>query len=202
MTEGHHASEIALFPLQTVLFPGGVLPLRIFEARYLDMVSECLRRQKGFGVCAIRAGSETGVAADCYATGTLAQIQDFDRDENDVLSIVVRGERRFRVRERRVMPNQLVCADVEWLTDGDDSELPERYRPLADLLAQLLRRAGKPYAELVADLQHVDWVTGRLIELLPFALADKQRLLEVDEPLRRLDILYRELLAEEVSGST
>lgn len=191
------SDEIPLFPLQTVLFPGGVLPLRLFEARYLDMVGECLRAQRGFGVCAIRAGHETGMAADCYATGTLAQIRDFDRDENNLLNIVVQGERRFRILKRRVMPNQLLRAEVEWLDDAADSALPAQYRPLANLLAQLLRRAGPPYADLPTDLEHVAWVAGRLTELLPFALADKQRLLEMDLPLERLETLYRELLAEE-----
>lgn len=191
-------SEIALFPLQTVLFPGGVLPLRLFEARYLDMVSECLRAQRGFGICAIRSGRETGVAADCYATGTLVRILDFDRDENNLLNIVVLGERRFRILQQRVMPNQLLRAEVSWLDDAADSALPVQYLPLADLLAQMLRRAGPPYADMPVDFGHVAWVAGRLTELLPFALSDKQRLLEMDEPLERLETLYRELLAEEV----
>ncbi|MDT8388590.1 MAG: LON peptidase substrate-binding domain-containing protein [Thiogranum sp.] len=194
--------EITLFPLQTVLFPGGVLPLRIFEPRYLDMVSECLRAQRGFGICAIRSGAETGKAADCYATGTLARIQDFDRDENNLLSVVVQGERRFRIVARRLTHNQLLRADVSWLDEGADAALPVRHQPLAKLLAQLLRRAGKPYTDLPADYEHTAWVVARLTELLPFALSDKQRLLEMDAPLERLDALYRELLAEEFRGGS
>ena len=193
--------DIPLFPLQTVLFPGGVLPLRVFETRYLDMVSECLRRSGGFGICAIRSGTETGAAADCYATGTLALIQDFDRDDDELLNIVVRGERRFRVLEQRLMPNQLLRARVEWLEEADDDALPDQYRPLAKLLSQLLRRAGTPYADQHADFEYAAWVAGRLTELLPFALADKQRLLEMDVPVQRLATLYRELLAEEVDSS-
>jgi Lon protease-like protein len=191
------ADEIPLFPLQTVLFPGGVLPLRIFEARYLDMLSECLRTQRGFGICAIRSGAETGSAADCHAIGTLVRIIDFDRDDNNLLNIVVQGERRFRIAARRVMPNQLLRAEVAWLDDAPDCALPAQYHPLADLLSQLLRRAGMPYTELPIDYEHVAWVAGRLTELLPFALPDKQRLLEMDEPLQRLETLYQELLAEE-----
>ena len=97
--------EIPLFPLSTVLFPGGVLPLRIFEARYLDMIGECLREQKGFGVCAIRSGSEVGRAASCYNVGTLAAVEDFGRSEDGLLAIVAHGERRFRILHSRVEAN-------------------------------------------------------------------------------------------------
>lgn len=191
--------EIPLFPLSTVLFPGGVLPLRIFEARYLDMIGECMREQKGFGVCAIITGREVGRAASCYQIGTLATVQDFDRSEDGLLSIVARGERRFQVVHRRVESNQLARATVEWLDDTDDAPLPDDHRPMADFLAQLLKRAGKPFSELPTDFDSSAWVAGRLAELLPFALGDKQRLLEMDTALERLDVLYGELLAEELS---
>jgi len=191
------AEDIPIFPLQTVLFPGGVLPLRLFEARYLDMLSECLRMQRGFGICAIRSGAETGRAADCYAIGTLVRILDFDRDDDNLLNIVVQGERRFRIVARRVMPNQLLRAEVAWLDDSSDCALAAQYHSLAELLSQLLRRAGTPYAEMPTDYEHAAWVVGRLTELLPFALHDKQRLLEMDVPSQRLETLYRELLAEE-----
>ena len=96
------ANDIPIFPLNTVVFPGGVLPLRVFERRYLGMVSECLRDGKGFGICAIRSGSEVGRAADCYAVGTLVSIQDFDQGEDGLLHIVAAGERRFRILDRRL----------------------------------------------------------------------------------------------------
>jgi len=193
-------AEIALFPLNTVLFPGGVLPLRIFEVRYLDMISECLRDQKGFGVCAIRAGGEVGQAALCHPVGTLARVQDFDRGEDGVLQVVACGERRFRVLGQRVEPNQLLRARVQWLDDSAAvAALPGNRKPLADLLRQLLKRAGAPFSQLEGDYADAAWVAGRLTELLPFALADKQRLLEMDDPLQRLETLYRELLAEEIT---
>ena len=191
--------EIPLFPLNTVLFPGGVLPVRIFEARYLEMISECLRERKGFGVCAIRAGGEVGQAATCYPVGTLAMVEDFDRGEDGLLQVVARGERRFRVVGQRIESNQLVRAEVVWLEERGSSALPQDRQPLADFLRQLLKRAGKPFSDLEPAYQDAGWVAGRLTELLPFALADKQRVLEMDEPLQRLDTLYRELLAEEVS---
>ncbi len=191
--------EIPLFPLNAVLFPGGVLPLRIFEARYLDMISECLRDRKGFGVCAIRSGAEVGQAAACYPVGTLAMVADFDRGEDGLLQVVARGERRFRVFGQRVEPSQLVRAEVVWLEEPGSAALPQDRQPLADFLRQLLKRAGKPFSQLEPDYQDAGWVAARLTELLPFALADKQRVLEMDEPLQRLETLYRELLAEEVS---
>ncbi len=191
--------EIPLFPLGTVLFPGGLLPLRIFEARYLDMISECMREQKGFGVCAIRSGSEVGRVANCHDIGTLATVQDFDRGEDGLLSVVVRGERRFRLIQRRVENNQLLRATVEWLDDSDDAALPEEHKTMATFLEQLLKRAGEPFSKMETNFESCDWVAGRLAELLPFALADKQRLLEMDIALDRLDVLYGELLAEELS---
>lgn len=196
MQEG---DEIPIFPLQTVLFPGGLLPLRIFETRYLDMVGECLREQKGFGVCSITAGTEVGRAAGCAAVGTLALIDDFGRSEDGMLSIVARGARRFRMLQSRVQANQLVRASVAWLDDSEDAPVPEQHRPMATFLAQLIQRAGQPFTSLPADFDSSAWVGGRLAELVPFALADKQRLLEMDSPLERLDVIYGELLAEELS---
>ena len=196
MTE---TEEIPLFPLHTVLFPGGVLPLRIFEARYLDMIGECLSEHKGFGICAIRSGSETGRAAECYTVGTVAGVQDFDRTEDDMLYIVARGDRRFRIVDRQTDTSQLLRAEVQWLEESAAIALPGNYQPLATFLAQLIRQAGKPFSDVPADYDNAAWVAGRLAELLPFAIEDKQRLLETDNPLERLETLYRDLLAEEVS---
>jgi Lon protease-like protein len=195
-----NTNDIPLFPLNTVLFPGGVLPLRIFEARYVDMIGECMRTQTGFGVCAIRSGSEVGRAADCYAVGTLASIQDFDTGEDGLLHIIARGERRFRIVDKRIEPGKLLRARIAWLEDSGSETLPDNRRPLADFLAKLLERAGEPYTGLTTDYDNAAWVAGRLTELLPFALDDKQRLLELDAPLDRLETLYNSLLAEDVSG--
>jgi Lon protease-like protein len=191
--------EIPLFPLNTVLFPGGVLPLRIFEVRYLDMIGECMREQKGFGICAISSGSEVGQPASCYPVGTLATVQDFGRSEDGMLAIVAHGERRFRILHSRIATNHLQRANVAWLDDGGDAPVPAQHRPMADFLAQLLQRAGAPFSSMPANFDSSAWVAGRLAELLPFALADKQRLLEMDAAVDRLDVIYGELLAEELS---
>jgi len=190
--------EIALFPLNTVLFPGGLLPLRIFEARYLDMISECMRRQSGFGICAIQDGDEVGEAAQCYSVGTLAMVTDFDRGEDGLLRVTVRGERRFRIDESWVERNKLQRARVSWLEEHD-ALLPARRQPLVDLLARLLYQADAPLSDMTPHFDSAGWVGGRLAELLPFAISDKQRLLETDDAVERLEILYHELLAEDIT---
>src|SRR5512144_1891243 len=109
--------ELPLFPLNTVLFPGGVLPLRIFEPRYLNMVSECMKADHGFGVVAIQEGSETGIAASFQKIGTLARIADFDRLEDGLLGITCQGGQRLQVMSHRVQADQLILGRVNFLPD-------------------------------------------------------------------------------------
>ncbi len=189
--------DISLFPLNTVLFPGGLLPLRIFEARYLDMIGECMRRQNGFGICAIQSGDEVGKAAQCYSIGTLATVTDFDRGEDDLLRVMVRGERRFRIEDAWVERNQLQRARVSWLEE-QDAPLPDERQPLVELLERLLHQASTPFSGMERHFDSAAWVAGRLAELLPFAIGDKQRLLETDRAVERLEVLYNDLLAEEI----
>ena len=188
--------NLPLFPLRSVLFPDGVLPLQVFEPRYLKMIGSCLREETGFGICAIRSGSEVGLAPDCYTVGTQAQVIDFSRADNGMLNIVVQGVRRFQVLDTEIMPDQLLVGRIRWLDNPQHQSLPETYQPLQSLLKQLLRQAGEPYADITPNFNDADWVVGRLVELLPFALADKQRVLEMNNAGQRLDILYKELLAE------
>ena len=115
---------IPLFPMNTVLFPGGTLPLKIFEARYLDMVSMCLRSRQQFGVCLISSGKEVGGSAECYEIGTLAKIVDWDRRDDGLLEIVVEGRQRFRLLEQRERPNHLAEGDVQLIDDDDCEEYP------------------------------------------------------------------------------
>lgn len=191
--------NLAIFPLHTVLFPGGILPLRVFEPRYLSMIGRCMREASGFGICAIRHGSEVGEAADCFLTGTLVQVIDFNQDDAGMLSVVVEGQRRYRITATEVLPDQLLNASVEWLDEPDSTLLPAQYQSLRPLLEQLIRQAGKPYTDIEADYDSAVWVAARLVELLPFATADKQRVLELDDPVQRLQLLYNELLAESLT---
>lgn len=181
--------SLPLFPLHSVLFPDGPLPLRIFETRYLDMVSACLKSDCGIGVCLIRSGSEVGKAADTYEVGTLSRIAYWDRRPDGLLGITVRGEQRFRIRSRQVQPNQLVVAEVQLLANEPHRPLPERFRGLAVMLEDMLGQLGHPYTTLARRYDDAAWVGGRLAELLPLGLAQKQYLLQLNDPVQRLERL-------------
>jgi Lon protease-like protein len=181
--------SIPLFPLNTVLFPGGRLSLRIFEARYVDMVRRCMRESTGFGVVLIREGVEAGGPAQTFAVGTLARIIDFDQLDQGLLGITAVGERRFHVVGREVRKDGLNTGTVEWLTDRDASAPLPDFTPYAHLLEHLLPELGDLYAGVAPQLDDAAWVVGRLLEILPLPLADKQLCLEMDDPARRLALL-------------
>ena len=192
--------SLALFPLNTVLFPGCTLDLQIFEARYLDMIGRCMKKGEGFGVVCILDGSEVGMAPDGYAlVGCEALIRDFKQQDNGLLGIRVEGGRRFRVHETDVQKDQLLVADVQWLQELPDPPLGEED---ADLLALLEALAEHP---MVAALNMSTEVAGQqslsnqLAYLLPFAEADKIELLQVNDPQQRLDgiqVLLDEMQSE------
>ncbi|ALG68893.1 LON peptidase substrate-binding domain-containing protein [Beggiatoa leptomitoformis] len=181
--------KIPLFPLHTVLFPGGVLPLRIFEARYLDMVSHCLRTGGDFGICLIREGNEVGEAATTHEVGTLATIIDWDQRSDGLLGIDVQGGQRFRLLSHEVLLNQRIEAVVELLADEPAIGLPEAQAYLAALLAQFIEQVGRPYNQMLTYYDSANWVGQRLAELLPMAHAQKQYLLELNDPLQRLETI-------------
>jgi Lon protease-like protein len=184
-------ADLALFPLQTVLFPGGRLPLRIFEQRYMDMAKVCLRDGAPFGVCLIQEGGEVGAPAVPVAVGCLARIAAWDMPQLGVLQVQARGERRFRIRERRVQADGLARARVALLDEEADAPL----EPDADLCARVLRKAVESGGEALVEppLRYASaaWVSARLAELLPLSLAAKQRLLEMDDARDRVEILRR-----------
>lgn len=179
-----------LFPLNTVLFPGCILDLQIFEARYLDMVSACMRRGEGFGVVALLEGREVGEAARRFSTlGCEALIRDFQQRPNGLLGIRVEGGRRLRVGEVSVQADQLTLAEVSWLDEAEDAPLLAEHADLAALLSAL---AEHP---LVADLSMGGVVAGQqalanqLAYLLPFSIEQKLQLLQLDAPLQRLELI-------------
>ena len=185
------ARDLPLFPLQTVLFPGGRLPLRIFEQRYMEMAKGCLRDGTPFGVCLIREGGEVGEPALPEDLGCTARIVEWDMPQLGLLQVVARGEQRFRIRSRRVQADGLALADIELLSTETDAPLDAQ----ADLCARVLRRivdaAGDGLVELPPRYESGAWVSARLAELLPLSLASKQRLLEMDDARDRLEILRR-----------
>ena len=179
-------NNIPLFPLNTVLFPEGVLPLRIFEARYLDMVSEAMRNQSEFGICLITEGNEAGEPAECREIGTFANIVDWDQGEDGLLNITVKGGKRFRIKEKRVRDNRLIEGDLEIIDDAGNEEVPVEYQLLSDLLHQIANKFDLKHLLDKDKYQDANWVGCRLAEVLPFELDDKQELLEMHDPLKRL----------------
>jgi Lon protease-like protein len=177
-------SELPLFPLQTVLLPGGRLALRVFETRYLDMVARCLRATNRFGVIAIREGAEVG-AATLYDYGTSAEIVDWDQGPEGMLGIVAAGREPFRLVASRRQADGLYVGTVEWLEGSAPQRLPAAYDPLAKLLGRLLESLPL-YRDVAPAFDDAAWVGARLIEVLPLDLPFKQALLELDEPERRL----------------
>ncbi len=181
---------LPLFPLRTVLVPGAALGLRVFEPRYLDLVRECGRRGGGFGICLILAGGEVGRAATPAGFGTEALIEDFDTGPDGLLTLRVRGARRFHVRQTRVRDNGLVIAQVEWCAPDPRTPLQPQHALLAVVLEKILERIDD--AALVFPDQRFDdaaWVGWRLSELLPIAPEQRQTLLQLDDPDARLETL-------------
>lgn len=190
---------VPLFPLNTVLYPGSVLDLQIFEARYLDMISACMKRNEGFGVVCILEGAEVGEAADSFAqVGCEAVIRDWKQQANGLLGIRVEGTRRFEVQRSQVERDQLTTADIIWCDEPADLPLlPEH----ADLAALLQALAQHP---MVADLGMGNEAVSQqslgyqLAYLLPFDVQQKLILLAVDDPLERLDLIQSML--DELQG--
>lgn len=184
--------DIPLFPLNTVLFPGGSLALRIFEPRYLALVRDCTKNGQGFGVCLILSGTEAGLPAAPAAVGTLARIDDFYTLPGGLLGIRASGSRRFRVAHSRVRDNGLVHGEVAWWPDEPVVPIPPEHGLLATILERLLERAGGEHAR--ADRERFDdasWVGFRLAEFLPLEMSERQHLLQLSDPLARLDALTR-----------
>ena len=185
--------EIPLFPLNVVLFPGGPLPLRIFEPRYVDMVKRCMRDGAPFGVVAIDdGGAEAGeTAAKTFAAiGTSARIVDFDLLDDGLLGITCRGERRFRVLGHRRESDGLNVGRIAWLDAAPPgtelATLPEEHAHLRDLLQRVWPEIVEAYAGIEPRFEDAGWVGARLAEILPLQNADKQFLLELSDPLQRL----------------
>jgi uncharacterized protein len=181
--------EIPLFPLNTVLFPGGPLPLRIFEPRYLDMISRCLKHGHGFGVVLIRAGREAGGPARSFTVGTMASIVDWDQGADGLLAVTAHGQGRFRLREARLQADGLNLGTVEFLAPEPAMPIEECHARLARLLETVIADLGPLYDAIPKAYDDASWVGYRLAELLPLALPDKQALLELEDARARLESL-------------
>ena len=184
--------QVPLFPLNTVLFPGGPLPLRIFETRYVDMVSSCLKNDRPFGVLLIRDGGETGTATT-YEIGTLARIVDWYQGSDGLLGVTAVGQQRFRLLSSQRQDDGLNVGAIEILDNEPATRLPDEYREMATILAGVLDDLGRLYESLERHMDDAGWVTSRFVEILPIDLEQKQRCLESSDPVERLRIV-KELL--------
>jgi Lon protease-like protein len=177
-----------LFPLNTVLFPGGPLPLRIFETRYVDMVRYCMRERSPFGVVLIRSGIEVGAsgAAQVCTVGTTARIVDFHSLPDGLLGITCIGERKFSVNRHWQKEDGLHVAEIEFAPAPPPTDVPGEYEHLSQLLRKVLPELGDLYTDVPKHFSDASWVGWRLAEILPIALPEKQYCLELDDPVARL----------------
>ncbi|MEE8216481.1 MAG: LON peptidase substrate-binding domain-containing protein [Acidiferrobacterales bacterium] len=189
--------DLPLFPLHAVLYPGGRFQLRVFEKRYMDMVTTCLKTEQPFGICLIRAGDEVGAAAQAHSIGTLAHPVEWEMSQPGILDISVRGGQRFRTHATRVCPDQLLRGDIEPLPEEPREALSAAQRQLGALLARFLTDFGEQYYFPPLRLDDAVWVAYRLAELLPAPNALKQRVLEQDGAEHKLGLLAAALGSEQ-----
>lgn len=200
---------LPIFPLRTVLFPGGLLPLRVFEARYMDMVRNAMRDANEFGVCLIRKGEEVGKSdVDTADVGCRARIDDWNMEQLGVLQIATTGTARFRIVSRRTQPDGLLVADVEPMEAETATAVPADAAPCQVLLRRIVDRLedertkqrepsdseggtlpiAQPYL-----FDDATWVGNRLCELLPIPLSAKQKLMALTDAPTRLELVLRYL---------
>ena len=182
-------SVLALFPLHTVVFPGGPLPLRIFETRYTDMVRRCTREQRPFGVVLIQEGEEAGPVATTATVGCSARIADFYTLQDGLLGISCVGERKFRVQRVWRSADGLHMGEVDWLPHEPVLGVPLEYAQMGDAVRRAMDELADHYQHVEKKFDDAAWVGSRLAELLPIELNDKQALLELADPIARLGAL-------------
>ncbi len=185
--------DLPIFPLRAVLFPGGVLPLKIFEQRYAGMAKDCISGDLPFGVCLIAEGNEVGDPAKPHTVGTSARIVQWDMAQLGVLQVVASGEQRFRIVEHEADRQGLIHARVEWIAAEAAQPVPEAQRALLALLRNIAADAGPQRLPEPHNFGDAAWVGYRYSELLPIQALARQKLLELNDPLSRLEIIFQYL---------
>lgn len=203
MDETNTHQEIPLFPLGSVLFSGGRLPLRIFEPRYLDLVGRCMKTQSGFGVVLIRQGSEARRPGDdepptLFDIGTYARIVDFNRLDDGKLGIVCAGDRKYRIHRSWQAPDHLAMAEVEFLPDEEAAAVDDEFASLVEVLRLLTKHPMVQQLGLQVDYDDARSVSWRLAELLPLRAETKQELLKMESAPLRLEEIKR--LVDQLRG--
>lgn len=200
MSPAGECIELPLFPLNTVLFPGGPLPLKVFEQRYVEMTKRCVRDGTPFGVCLIREGHEVGEPAVPATVGCTARIEQWDLPHPNLFHILARGEQRVRILRSEVAALGLIVCEAQVLPLDEDSGAPD---PLCrDVLAKLLEGVGAESFAGEARLDDASWVSYRLAEALPLPLSLRQQLLETDSGQARSQMLREILTATGLQNST
>lgn len=189
MTASQQHTTLPLFPLNTVVFPGGQLPLRIFEQRYLDMIKRAIADETPFGICAIREGAETGSPAVPYDVGTRMRITDWDMPQTGILHIETAAQTRFIIRNMRSEPNGLLIGIVEDISVEPATPVPDGLELAVEILRHIINEYGDTHFSEPHELDNAVWVGYRLSEVLPLALSIKQNLLEMNDGIMRLRIL-------------
>lgn len=179
-----------LFPLNSIVLPRGRIPLQLFEPRYLDMLAQCMKTNRGFVVLMLRGGREAGPDADFYDMGTYVRIVDFRQMDNGLLGITVEGEGKVVVLKSWREPDGLYMGEIEWLMEESDTDIPEEYEELVSVLRALVQHPVVKDLEMTIDYDDSRDVGWRLTELLPIDKDEKQRLVELTDPLERLDVLH------------
>lgn len=188
------AASLPLFPLGTVLFPNTLLPLRIFESRYIDLIRDCMRDDTGFGVVPIRKGREVGTIPEVYEVGTVASIVEWSQGSDGLLNVTVRGGRRFRIESQSRQANNLLIGNVGWITEPEPAELPASFVYLGRLLDQLGQYESSPAqaASRVPSPDAASVVYG-LAARLPLSLDIKSEILTSTDLVTQLGLLDAQL---------
>jgi uncharacterized protein len=200
---------LPLFPLKTVLFPDGILPLKVFETRYMDMVRDCMKRNSPFGVVLIKAGQEVGAAAQPETVGCLARIVDWDMQTLGVMMLRTQGGERFRILETRVLADQRLEARIKMIAADHAIPISDMHVLCAktlkividDIAARGQLEQGdafiSPFSQPM-QLENAGWVANRWCEILPIPLKARQKLLELDDVQSRLSIVHQYLLQHKI----
>ncbi len=185
------AQRLPLFPLNAVLFPGGTLGLRVFEQRYMTLVKDCFRQESAFGICLIAEGAEVGAPAVPHPVGTEARIVAWDMTQPGILNITVRGGERFRILSSEADPTGLLRAHVEPIAAEPALPVPPALAGLVPLLQAMADDAGAGRLPPPHRFEDAAWVGCRFCELLPIPAIARQKLLELEDPVSRLEIVFK-----------
>lgn len=187
--------QLPIFPLKLVIFPDGILPLRIFEPRYLKMVRDCAQNQQEFVVSSLDENETLNLSPQSSHIATACQIVDFETMPDGLLGITAKGTRRVIIQNPEQQANELLVATTQAIAEESDQSLPDSFLEWSQIIPLIMQKMGGPYASQESKLDSAHWVAARMTEYLPFDLVHKQRILEIDYPLIRLEYL-KDILQE------